>query len=244
MPDGGRITVKAANIAIDSGTPAPGLSLEPGDYVMLAVIDEGAGIPPDVLKRVTEPYFSTKSPGSGTGLGLSMVSQFASETGGAMHIASTVGIGTTVTIYLPRSLESDATSEESRSQDVEAYEKPEAHILIVEDDDAVRENVVSMLCDMGYRITECETGDSALAMLRDGLECDLVFSDIALPGENSGRDLAREVPKICDSCRILLTTGVPDHAQDSELLESGIPVLAKPYRYRELADAIRSTLNA
>jgi CheY-like chemotaxis protein len=242
MPDGGAITVKTANMQIDHRSPVPGLSLEPGEYVMLAVIDEGAGIPPDVLTRVTEPYFTTKALGSGTGLGLSMVNQFARETGGAMHIASTVGMGTTVTMYLPRGLEGDPPSEEAGQQIQGKHENPEAHILIVEDDDAVRKNVASMMRDMGYRTTESETGDAALEMLRGGLQCDLVFSDIALPGENSGRDLAREIPKISVDCRILLTTGVPDHTQDSKLLNSGIPILAKPYRYEELADAIRNAL--
>jgi len=244
MPEGGKITVKAANLTLGQGSRVPGLSLDAGDYVLLSVVDEGTGIAPEVLDRVTEPYYTTKSLGSGTGLGLSMVNQLARETGGAMHIASTVGVGTTVTLYLPRNTDADAVDEDDGDRDEKKYETTGNHILVVEDDSAVRTNVVRMLQEMGYETTEAETGDIAIEMLRNGLACDLVFSDIALPGERSGRDLAHEIPKLDNGYKVLLTTGVPDHARDAELLRSGVPILGKPYRYRELANAIHNVLHA
>lgn len=243
MPEGGTITVKTANLTLDRRSPVPGLSLDPGDYVLLSVVDEGTGIPPEILNRVTEPYYTTKSPGSGTGLGLSMVNHFVRETGGAMHIASTVGAGTTATLYLPRSVEAERPDDDVDGASENEYEASDNHILVVEDDAAVRRNVVTMLRDMGYETTEAESGDAAFEMLSNGLECDLVFSDIALPGERSGRDLAREISKFDKGYKVLLTTGVPDHKRDWRLKQSGVPILGKPYRYHELADAIRDVLS-
>jgi nitrogen-specific signal transduction histidine kinase len=244
MPEGGTITVKTANLTLDRRSPVPGLSLDPGDYVLLSVVDEGTGIPPEILNRVAEPYYTTKSPGPGTGLGLSMVNHFARETGGAMHIASTVGTGTTATLYLPRSVEAERPHDDVDGASENEYEALDNHILVVEDDAAVRRNVVTMLRDMGYETTEAESGDAAFEMLSNGLECDLVFSDIALPGERSGRDLAREISKFDKEYKVLLTTGVPDHKRDWRLKQSGVPILEKPYRYHELADAIRNVLSA
>jgi CheY-like chemotaxis protein len=170
-----------------------------------------------------------------------MVNQFVRQTGGAMHIASTVGAGTTVTLYLPRSTMADVEDVavgETPPEDASA--RSDKRILVVEDDPMVRNNVVTMLTDMGYDVTEANNGADALAMLENGTDCDLVFSDIALPGPFDGRDLAQEIVKRDRGIKVLLTTGVPDHAQDAELEHSGIPVLAKPYRYDELSQAIRS----
>ena len=244
MPDGGTITIKTTNLELDVNTRLPGAVLEPGDYVLLSVIDEGAGVPPELLDRVTEPYFTTKAQGAGTGLGLSMVSQFARQTGGAMHIASTVGVGTTVTLYLPRSDEPDTAGPTETEKTAASDDTLDKRILVVEDDPAVRSNVVTMLSEMGYAVAEVENGVDALAMLNNGVEYDMVFSDIALPGGCDGRDLAHEIMKMDREIKILLTTGVPDHAQDAALEKDGIPVLAKPYRLAELADAVRSILSA
>jgi PAS domain S-box-containing protein len=240
MPDGGVVTVRTANLSLGRRTRLRDVTLQAGDYVLLSVADEGTGMPWELLGRITEPYFTTKAYGAGTGLGLSMVNQFVRQTGGAMHITSTVDVGTTVTLYLPRSTAGDAedvTIDAGRPADTPPADK---RILVVEDDPAVRGNVVTMLSEMGYVVTEVGTGAEALGMLTDGMACDLVFSDIALPGAYDGRDLAHEIMKLDRGIKILLTTGVPDHAQDAALEHSGIPVLAKPYRYRELAEAIRS----
>lgn len=243
MPDGGTITVRTANLKLENEARPPSLNLDPGDYVLLSIIDKGTGISPDILNRITEPYFTTKSQGAGTGLGLSMVNQFARQTGGAMHVASTVGLGTTVSLYLPRSFEADQADPIEGPGRIQNADAGQDHILVVEDDPAVRANVVTMLQEMGYEVTNVETGDAALELLRDGLKCDLVFSDIALPGDYSGRDLAKEIPRLRRSLKVLLTTGVPDHAQDDEFAKIGVPVLPKPYRYRELAAAIQSILD-
>jgi PAS domain S-box-containing protein len=240
MPEGGTITVKTVNMSLNERTRLPDVTLQTGDYVLLSIVDEGTGILPRLMDRVTEPYFTTKMQGAGTGLGLSMVNQFAQRTGGAMHIASTVGMGTTVTLYLPRSTAehvADVTIKSGQPGDTPPTEK---RILVVEDDPDVRGNVVTMLSEMGYLVTEAGTGADALGMLMDGKAYDLVFSDIALPGGYDGLDLAQEIIKLNRGIKVLLTTGVPDHAQDAALENSGIPVLAKPYRYRELAEAIRS----
>ena len=245
MPDGGKITIRTVNTELAEHVRLTTVTLQPGAYVLLSVIDEGTGIPPDMLSRVTEPYFSTKAQGAGTGLGLSMVSQFAQQTGGAMHISSTLGAGTTVTLYLPRSVPSSMPDVDSISSDADAVteESNGERILVVEDDPSVRQNVVTMLTELGYAVSEAETAVTALSILREQPKFDLIFSDIALPGGYSGRDLAEEVARGAPGVKVLLTTGVPDQASDKSLQLDGLPVLAKPYRYAELAKAIRSVLS-
>ena len=244
MPDGGKITIKTVNAELAESVRLGGAALQPGAYVLLSIVDEGAGIPPDLLDRVTEPYFSTKAQGAGTGLGLTMVNQFAQQTGGAMHITSTIGAGTTVTLYLPRS---DASSppdgDDTHAPDPATDKSNGERILVVEDDPNVRENVVTMLTELGYAVTEAETAAMALSILEEQPKFDLVFSDIALPGGYSGRDLAEKIAQGRNSVKVLLTTGVPDHANKQVLKMGDVPVLAKPYRYAELASAIRSVLS-
>jgi CheY-like chemotaxis protein len=194
MPNGGKITIKTANIALDETVRLTGVALAPGDYVLLSVIDEGDGIPPDLLNRITEPYFTTKAHGAGTGLGLSMVNQFAQHTGGGLHIASTLGSGTAVTMYLPRRQSLSSAQPGPTGGDPLPVEKGAgARILVVEDDPGVRENLVAMLTQMGYRTTAVENGADAISILEETPDYDLLFSDIALPGGYSGRDLARDV---------------------------------------------------
>jgi PAS domain S-box-containing protein len=243
MPDGGKITIKTANVMLEEMVRLGGVTLAPGEYVLLSVIDEGTGIPADLLSRVTEPYFTTKTQSTGTGLGLSMVSQFARQTGGAVHISSTVGAGTTVTLYLPRNGVSAAVDTDIADEiDAIAEESDGERILVVEDDPNVRRNVVEMLTELGYSVTEAETGAIALTILKKQPDLDLVFSDIALPGGYSGRDLAEEIVRAGNGVKVLLTTGVPDHATHKDLKMANVPVLVKPYRYTELARAIRSVL--
>jgi CheY-like chemotaxis protein len=174
-----------------------------------------------------------------------MVNQFARQTGGAMHVASTVGMGTTVTIYLPRSDGPKAPESVDRNEETESSnDGADKRILVVEDDHAVRKNVVTMLSELGYAVEEVDNGADALALLKDGMEFDLVFSDIALPGAYDGRDLAQEIVEMNRNIKVLLTTGVPDHAKDAELERVGIPILAKPYRYAELAKVINAMWSA
>jgi PAS domain S-box-containing protein len=245
MEDGGTITIKTANQTFNTGVRLPDRTLEAGDYVLLSVVDEGSGVAPELLDRITEPYFTTKAQGAGTGLGLSMVNQFARQTGGAMHVASTVGMGTTVTIYLPRSDGPKAPESVDRNEETESSnDGADKRILVVEDDHAVRKNVVTMLSELGYAVEEVDNGADALALLKDGMEFDLVFSDIALPGAYDGRDLAQEIVEMNRNIKVLLTTGVPDHAKDAELERVGIPILAKPYRYAELAKVINAMWSA
>jgi PAS domain S-box-containing protein len=244
MPSGGKITIKTANVALDETVRLAGVALAPGDYVLLSVIDEGEGIPPDLLDRITEPYFTTKAHGAGTGLGLSMVNQFAQHTGGALHIASTLGSGTAVTMYLPRG-QSVSSAAPERIDGGQAPEDKGAgeRILVVEDDPGVRDNLVAMLTQMGYRTIAVENGAEAISILEETPDFDLLFTDIALPGGYSGHDLVRDVSRFANGIKVLLTTGVPDHVSDQGLQSNGVPILAKPYRYAELEQAIRSVLD-
>ena len=243
MPNGGKITIKTVNVALDETVRLTGVALAPGDYVLLSVIDEGDGIPPDLLSRITEPYFTTKAHGAGTGLGLSMVNQFAQHTGGALHIASTLGSGTAVSMYLPRGQSQSSAQPGPADGDPSPEERCAGErILVVEDDPGVRENLVAMLTQMGYRTTAVENGADAISILEETPDYDLLFSDIALPGGYSGRDLARDVSRFVNGIKILLTTGVPDHVSDQALQSNGVPVLPKPYRYAELEQAIQSAL--
>lgn len=232
MPNGGTILVRGENL--------PDLNDEQiaGDYVRLSVVDTGVGMSPEILSRVFEPFFTTKEVGKGSGLGLAQVHGFATQSRGTVRIRSEVGRGTSIELYLPRSL--STPSRERHLIDlnmVRPKKNNHGSILLVEDDDEVAALVSEMLGQLGYEVTHAASGAAALGALADGRAVDLVFSDIMMPGGMNGVELAREIKRRRSDIPVLLTSGYPEAAvHDAEL--AGLQILPKPYHIDELAAAL------
>ena len=243
MPAGGRLVIETRNVTLDDAAVALLPELSPGDYVVLSVSDTGHGMPPDVRARAFEPFFSTKGPGKGSGLGLATIYGFAKQSGGHATIYSEVGNGTTVELYLPRSEHPDDDDCTAGSEVLPEGARGET-ILVVEDDERVLRVTVTRLVALGYRVCEARNGAEALAAFQGGLAPDLVFSDLVMPGGTSGLDLLREVRIIAPRCRVLLTSGYSEaFVKKSPAGEHSVRLLHKPYRQAELASAIRQTLD-
>jgi signal transduction histidine kinase len=178
MPKGGCLTVKTANV--ESRDLPVYLDLRPGDYVALSVGDNGDGVTPEVLARAFEPFYTTKEVGKGSGLGLSMVYGFAKQSGGGVRLDSTPGLGTCVTLYLPRASPPSEASNEAGS--VVEPRRRCGSILVVEDDEDVREVSVAMLEELGHRVCVARDAREALSSLRRPDRIDLLFTDLAMPG--------------------------------------------------------------
>lgn len=242
MPTGGHLTVAAQNVGF-ADVSTIGLA---GDFVALSVTDTGRGIPPDVLGRVFEPFFTTKEVGKGTGLGLSQVYGFARQSGGTAAIASQPGRGTTVTLYLPRTREALIEEvPEPASSTTARRREGRGRVLAVEDNLDVAEVTRSFLEELGYTVIHAPDVATAKALLsRPDADISLVFSDIVMPGDLNGLDLARTVRKEHGAkLPVLLATGYSDVAQAAA--DEGFAILRKPFDMRQLrealAKAIRST---
>ncbi len=234
MPDGGRIAISAQNVSLPARDAPNGAA---GDYVALSVADTGCGIPPDLLPRVVEPFFTTKGPDKGTGLGLSQVYGLAHRSGGTVQIASEIGHGTKVTVYLPRSeAPIAAPSPEDTSRFMAADPRT---ILVVEDNQDVKNIAVSLLRQLGYKTIAVESASEALDVLASGQTVNLVFTDVALPGQLDGLALARKVTDRYGTIPIVLTTGYT-RAFDSD---PEFPVLRKPYQIAALGRLIHQALH-
>jgi PAS domain S-box-containing protein len=234
MPDGGRITISAGNVHLHLGDLPEDVS---GDFVALSVADTGSGIAPDLVSRVVEPFFTTKAPDKGTGLGLSQVYGFARRSDGTVSINSEVGLGTKVTIYLPRSHAALAAS--SPEHEAEYAAAGRQTILIVEDNADVRKAAVALLEQLGYRTAEVDTASAALDILASGKEVHLVFSDVVLPGQTDGLALARMLTERYPHIPVVLTTGY------AKVFDSNpkFPVLRKPYQISTLGRVIHDALS-
>jgi signal transduction histidine kinase/ActR/RegA family two-component response regulator len=241
MPEGGRLTIAAHNVELSAADLADSDSAAPGPYVALVVSDTGRGMAPDVLKRAYEPFFTTKSAGSG--LGLSMVYGFINQSGGHIHIDSTPGRGTVVSLYLPRALGTAADFPLATDRRAAPEGRGES-ILVVEDDGEVRELVVSQLAELGYRVHHVDRAAAALDRLAKGDNIALLLTDIVLPGGMSGIGLVGAVRERYPALRVLCMSG---YAQDTlgarDAAKLGITVLNKPFRRADLARAVRAALD-
>jgi PAS domain S-box-containing protein len=233
MPDGGTITIAAENVVLEPEDTPEHLR---GDFVALRVSDNGCGIEADILPKVFEPFFTTKRLDKGTGLGLSQVYGLSRQSGGTATISSRVGAGTTVTIYLPRSR---ARVSERQIAEEEAPRGRET-VLLVEDNPEVQEVAGMLLEQLGYRLLQVEAAAEALQLLASGEAVDLVFTDVVMPGELDGLALARRIKENYPDIPVLLTTG---YARSANILESGFPILRKPYQLSALARAVREALD-
>jgi PAS domain S-box-containing protein len=241
MPGGGRATIAARNIAVDEHRADLHSHLAPGDYVEISIADSGRGIPADVIARVFEPFFTTKAQGRGTGLGLSMVYGFARQSGGHVAVASEIGRGTTVKIYLPRTtIEAVQKTAEASHVLVGAGEV----VLAVDDNRDVLVTVARQLDEIGYKVVTAGSAFSALRMLEGGLKPDVLFTDIVMPGGLNGAQLADIVRERYPGLRILLTSGFNDaFGVDDAVVNTKYSLLTKPYRKQDLARTIRRLLD-
>jgi PAS domain S-box-containing protein len=238
MPGGGQVTISTRDLDIrEEGHPS---GARPGRYAALCVEDTGGGMPPDVLARVTEPFFTTKDVGKGTGMGLAMVYGFMRQSHGFLHIASEPGRGTTVQLLFPVVEGEPAGLPERPQQEIRGGHET---ILMVEDNPGVMDMGRSALEDFGYTVVTATHGAAALALLKDGLAPDLLFSDIVMPGGLNGVSLAHEVRRLRPALPVLLTTGWADRALDSPDARAGYEILPKPYRRADLARRVRMLLD-
>lgn len=235
MPEGGKLTIAARNV---SAGMADGPA---GDHVLIEVTDTGRGMDSGTLAQAFEPFFSTKEEGHGTGLGLSMVHGFVHQSGGTIRLASSVGEGTMVRFLLPRSSEPLIIPPK---RPVTAMVRGTENVVLVDDNDDVRETVAEALKSLGYRVTEAASGDAALNLLESRAgEFDVVVTDVIMPGQLDGLALGRIVRKRWPKLGVLLTTGFGGDADNG--LDGGaaeFSVLTKPYRKEELARMLRSAL--
>jgi PAS domain S-box-containing protein len=235
MPDGGTIRIAQRNVTLAPDDTPDDLA---GDFVALSVSDTGCGIDPDLLTRVFEPFYTTKGPDRGTGLGLSQVHGFARQSNGTVTVASCVGRGTTVTLYLPRA---SGPATVAAAAPVEHFEEGgNEKILLLEDNPEVQIVTASLLEELGYRVSLAPNADAALDILASGEEFSLLLSDIVMPGTLNGVALARRMRLDYPHIAVLLTTG---YAVPDELGDGQFPVLRKPYRIGALSMALRDTLD-
>jgi PAS domain S-box-containing protein len=241
MPKGGKLLIETHNVTIDEALAAPEPGLRTGDYVCISVTDTGAGMSEEVAKRAFEPFFSTKQ-GRGTGLGLSTIYGFARQSGGHVTIRSAPGQGTTVRFCLPRSDGTAAAKAGEAELSVPLSENCET-VLVVEDDDQVRELTLRRFEGLGYVVLEAEDAEAAIALLNSESDIALVFSDIILGQGRSGVELGRWVCANKPGIKVLLTTGFASDAAGGEHANEEFPILHKPYRRAELAVAVHAALH-
>jgi PAS domain S-box-containing protein len=239
MPHGGKLLLETRNVVLDEAYAQANPDVVPGRYVMLAVSDTGAGMPPSVRDRVFEPFFTTKGAGKGSGLGLSMVYGFVKQSGGHIKIYSEEGHGTTIRLYLPPA----RTTVEVVAPTIAPMSGGQETILVVEDDTLVRDFVITQLRSLGYRTIAAADGREALDHVRNGLAFDLLFTDVIMPGGINGRQLADDVVGRRPEVRVLYTSGYTDNAIIHHgRLDEGVLLLSKPYRKNQLAHMIRVAL--
>ena len=235
------MTIATANLYV--AAPAEDGGMAPGDYVVLSVTDTGVGMAPDVLDRVVEPFFTTKEPGAGSGLGLSMIYGFARQSGGHLRIESRLGHGTTVRLYLPRALGEEADGDGPASDPL--LPRGDESILLVDDNPELRAVGRRHLVALGYRVTEAEDGPAALALIRGSGRYDLLFTDIAMPHGMTGYQLAASARQIVPRLKVLFTTGYTRNAiVHNGILDRDVDLIGKPFTYEALAATVARVLDA
>jgi signal transduction histidine kinase len=242
MPNGGKLTLETGNVYLDEAYAEAHREVSPGAYAMVAVSDNGTGIPIAIRDKVFDPFFTTKEVGKGTGLGLSMVYGFVKQSGGHIKMYCEDGHGTCIKIYLPR-----AAGREVESIDmamVAPVQGGTETILVVEDDPMVRHYVITQLVGLGYRAIPAANADEALVLIDQGTACDLLFTDVIMSGSKNGRELAEQVLLRRPDVKVLYTSGYSQSAIiHNGRLDAGVLLLAKPYRRSDLAQMVRVALD-
>jgi CheY-like chemotaxis protein len=244
MPTGGSLTIACANLSLGPDQARElGGGVVPGDYVTIKVSDSGHGMTPDVLRQVFEPFFTTKEVGKGSGLGLSMVYGFAEQSGGSVIVESEPHMGTSVTIFLPRAA---ADTPDAREDTLIHRFMPSGNecILVVDDEDDVRETVIALLHELGYETLEASNGPAALEVISRNPQIKLLLSDIRMPGGLHGPALAKRVRLQRPDIKVMFTSGFAgnDPIKPGDLV-TGSEILKKPFKNEELAIKIRLLLD-
>lgn len=243
MPNGGTLTIETARTAVGAHDASVPFDLKPGEYVLISVSDTGVGMTREVLERAFEPFFTTKPLGQGTGLGLSQVFGFVKQSGGNIKIYSRAGHGTTVKIYLPRMSEAAVAQEAALAEVAEQAARTEC-ILVVEDNDPVREFSADALRDRGFNVLEAADASEALGILESRVAVDLLFTDIGLPGLN-GRELVATVQRKYPNIRVLFTSGYAQMpSPTSSRWISEVPLLSKPFTRAQLYERVEQVLGS
>ena len=244
MPDGGRITIETANKWLDERA-AKKHDIPEGQYLSLCVTDTGTGMPPDVIARVFEPFFTTKPIGQGTGLGLSMIYEFAKQSGGQVRIYSEVSKGTTVCIYLPRHYgEVDDERASTESPVLPRSEQGET-VLVVDDEPTVRMLITDILEELGFATIEAGDSAAGLKVLQSDARIDLLVTDVGLAGGMNGRQMADAARVRRPDLKVLFITGYAENAAVGNFqLAPGMAVMTKPFPVEAMAARIRSMIEA
>jgi len=242
MPDGGKIVIETSNVDLDEGYCALHPYVKPGRFVMLAVSDTGQGMSEEVKAHIFEPFFTTKEQGKGTGLGLAMTYGAVKQSGGSVEVYSEAGIGTTFKIYLPR-VEGEASPsvKDDRPEDMRGGSET---VLLVEDEDIVRNLCVRILERLGYKVLQARNGAEAIVLAQGyGDRIDLLLTDVVMPGMN-GAELARQLVLHHPEGKVLFTSGYTDDAIVRHgILKEGVSFIGKPYTPSALAKKVRGVLD-
>ena len=242
MPGGGKIVIETSNVELGDGYCSRHPYVKPGRFVMVAVSDTGHGMSEEVKAHIFEPFFTTKAKGSGTGLGLATTYGAVKQAGGSIEVYSEVGMGTTVRIYLPR-VEGEASKLVKDDQPQELLGGTET-VLVVEDEDVVRNLCVRVLDELGYKVLQAGNGDEAIALaLGYGERIDLLLTDVVMPGMG-GREVANRLTQIHPETRFLFTSGYTDNAiVQHGVLDEGVSFIGKPYSPSAIAKKVREVLD-
>ncbi len=242
MKNGGNLTIECSNVRLDESYARLHPEITPGRYVLLAVSDNGTGMTPDVKARVFEPFFTTKPPGSGTGLGLATCHGIVRQSGGHITVYSELGHGTTFKVYLPAIVEPGKASQGSAAPFAMPRGGNET-ILLVEDDEPVREMGESQLASFGYQVVSAVNGIDALTRHAENPNVRMLVTDVVMP-DMGGRELARRLRALRPTLKVLFTSGYTfDAIEHADLIEAGTRFLQKPYTSSQLALVVRELLD-
>lgn len=248
LPEGGTLIIETVNKVLDENYVQNNPGSEAGEFVMIAISDNGTGMTEEIREKVFEPFFTTKEPGKGTGLGLSMVYGFVQRTGGSININSEVGKGTTIRLYLPRAREGGDAGHAENDISTDLPRGSET-ILIVDDEDELLEIAVSFMKYLGYKILSATNAEQAIQILKDNKDIDLMLSDVIMPGQLNGYQLAQAAHDDNPALKILLASGfTKEHGEFANsngvyLARLMANLLNKPYNLLDLALAVRRTLD-
>jgi CheY-like chemotaxis protein len=242
MPRGGKLTIETANVEFDDSYSRAPVVLMPGRYVMLAVTDNGCGMDADTQPHIFEPFYTTKEKGKGTGLGLATVYGIVKQSGGYVWVYSEIGRGTTFKIYLP-SVEEEVAPREIRKA-VASLPRGTETVLLVEDEEGVRELAKEYLESCGYKVLVAQNGQAAIDLVsKHSGPIDLMMTDIVMPGL-SGSDLAKQVKSLRPDIRVVYMSGYTDQAIIHHgILSSDVLLLQKPFTMSTLAHKLREALS-
>ena len=249
MPNGGTLTVRTYNVSAEESRLIKADLMPPAEYVAVEAEDTGSGIPPEILNKIWEPFFSTKEVGKGTGLGLSTVYGIVKQTGGFIFCDSTVGKGTTFRIYLPRHYPAPAAPAEAKPKKEAAPQRADytgkGRILLVEDEDAVRAFAVRALTSRGYTVIEADSGESALTVIEsDDKGFELILSDVVMP-EMDGPTLLRELRKRGIKTKVIFVSGYAEDAFEKNLEgQTDFAFLPKPFSLKQLVEKVKEVMES